>query len=49
MMVLNAIMPWANIVLYMEMPEWVTDFDNIELQDSDPEDVKCFKVRCLDA
>jgi len=37
-------MPWANIVLYFQMPAWVKTFDQIEVDESDTEEIKCFKV-----
>jgi len=36
---------WANIALYYEMPDWVKDFNNIVIEEKDPDDVKVLKVR----
>jgi len=41
--VFNAVMPWANIVLYFQMPAWVKTFDQIEVDESDTEEIKCYK------
>ena len=39
----NAIVQWANICLYFELPDWFTDFDNIVEHDDDATDVKAIK------
>ena len=43
-MVLNVIMPWANIVIYYEAPHWLKNFDELRIEEDDPDDVKVFKV-----
>jgi len=42
-------MPWANIVLYFQMPAWVKTFDQIEVDESDTEEIKCFKVSFINS
>jgi len=42
-LVINVILAWANFVVYYEMPHWVKNFDDIEIEESDPDDVKVFK------
>lgn len=44
-LILNVNLAWANIVLYYEMPHWVKNFDFISINESDPDDIKVFKVR----
>lgn len=39
----NAIVQWANICLYFELPDWFTDFDNIVEHADDATDVKAIK------
>ena len=44
MVILNVIMPWANIVIYYEAPHWLKNFDEVKIEDDDPDDIKVFKV-----
>ena len=41
--VVNALVQWANICLYFQLPDWFTDFDEIVENDDDPPDVKAIK------
>ena len=43
----NAIVQWANICLYFELPDWFTDFDDIVEHDDDPPDIKAIKLFLL--
>lgn len=42
----NIMTPWANIALYFQLPSWVTGWDSLKEQGSDPDDVKALKVSC---
>jgi len=43
MLLVNLMLPWANILVYFELPGWFTDFDNLAEKDEDAEDVKAVK------
>lgn len=43
--VVNIMVQWANILMYFELPEWFTDFENVVENDDDSNDVKAIKVR----
>jgi hypothetical protein len=43
-MVVNLLTPWANILIYLEMPSWVTRLSDFEIHDDDEDDVKALKV-----
>lgn len=42
---INVMTQWGNILIYFEMPEWVTNFEDLDEKESDPDDVKAAKVR----
>jgi hypothetical protein len=39
----NAVLHWANVLVYFELPDWFTDFDEIVENNDDPNDVKAVK------
>lgn len=39
----NVTAAWGNIVVYFELPPWLTDLDNVVESDDDPDDVKALK------
>lgn len=42
---INVITPWANILIYLEMPSWVDALENLPVHDEDEGDVRALKVR----
>ena len=42
-LIVNALVQWANVCLYFQLPDWFTDFDEIVENDDDPADVKATK------
>ena len=40
----NIIVQWANILVYFQLPDWFTDFDDIFEADDDANDVRAMKV-----
>lgn len=41
--IVNCMTQWGNILVYLGLPEWVKDWDNIEEHEDDPDDVKATK------
>jgi hypothetical protein len=42
---LNILSQWGNVLIYFTLPRWVCDFEDIQEEDDDPDDVKALKVR----
>jgi hypothetical protein len=42
---LNILSQWGNILIYFTLPNWVCNFEDIQEEDNDPDDVKALKVR----
>jgi len=42
-LVINIMVPWANILVYFQLPDWVKRFDDIEESSKDSEDTKALK------
>ena len=47
MLVLNGLTHFANLLVYFELPEWVTSWDNIVEQENDPPETVALKVGSL--
>jgi hypothetical protein len=42
-LVVNTLTQWGHILVYFEMPEWVQDWNSIDEDECDPDDVKALK------
>jgi hypothetical protein len=42
-LVVNTLTQWGHILVYFERPEWVQDWNSIEEDGCDPDDVKALK------
>jgi hypothetical protein len=47
-LVVNLLTPWANVLIYLEMPSWVTRLSDLEVNADDEQDVKAFKVNATE-
>jgi hypothetical protein len=43
-LVVNLLTPWANVLIYLEMPSWVSRLSDLEVNEDDEQDVKALKV-----
>jgi len=43
-LVINLVLPWANLIFYFQAPRWMKNFDQINIEQDDPDDIKAFKV-----